>query len=35
MLPNWLIAAIVIVGIFSILADGGDWFMGDKHHDDA
>ena len=27
MLPNWLIAAIVVVGIFSILADGGDWWI--------
>jgi len=31
MLPNWLIAAIVVVGIFSLLSDGGSWFMRDKH----
>ena len=33
MLSNWLIAAIVVVGIFSILADGGNWYMGDKYDD--
>ena len=28
-LPNWMIAAIVVVGIFSLTADWQDWFMGD------
>ena len=27
MIPNWVIAIIVVVGIFSLLADGGDWWM--------
>ena len=31
MLSNWLIVAIVVVGIFSLLADGGNWFTRDKH----
>ena len=28
-LPNWVIATIVLVGIFSLTADWQDWFMGD------
>ena len=27
MLPDWMIVIIVVVGIFSLLADGGDWWM--------
>ena len=26
-----IVVAIVVVGIFSLLADGGDWFTKDKH----
>jgi len=28
-LPNWMIVAIVVVGIFSLIADWQDWFKGD------
>jgi len=27
MLPDWMIVIIVVVGIISLLADGGDWWI--------
>jgi len=29
MLPSWMIAIIVAVGLFSFIADWQDWFMRD------
>jgi len=30
-LPSWVFAMIVAIGIFSLVADGKDWLMGDKN----
>jgi hypothetical protein len=30
-LPSWMFALIAAIGIFSLVADGKDWFMGDKN----
>ena len=29
MLPSWTIAIIAIVGIFSLVADGSNWWVND------
>ena len=31
MLPNWAIAIILAVGLFSLIADWQDWFIGTEN----